>query len=134
MIATTNADIVRAIYSDFLAGNIEGVLNCFSPDVVWEFPGAPDIPFAGSGQGRECVARHFAAIFETVEPISFDVERMIAQDDAVTTFVRVKARVRETGKTYKAEMANLFIFRDGLVTKFQTYYDTRSVAEAFRQT
>ena len=40
------------------------------------------------------MARHFAAIFETVEPISFDVDRMIAQDDAVATFVRVKARVR----------------------------------------
>ncbi len=133
MSVTINAENVRAIYSDFVTGNIEGVLNRHAPDVAWEFPGAPEVPFAGSSGGRECVARHFAAIFETVEPLSFDVERMMAQDDAVPTFVRVKARVRATGKTYETEMANLFTLRDGVVTKFQTYYDTRPVAEAFRQ-
>ena len=35
-------------------------------------------------------------------------------------------------KTYETEMANLFNLRDGMVTKFQTYFDTRPVAEAFR--
>ena len=133
MSAPINAETVRAIYSDFLAGNIEGVLNRYSPDALWEFPGAPDVPFAGSGRGRECVARHFAAVFETVEPISFEVERMMAQDDAVATFVRVKARVQATGKIYETAMANLFILCEGIVTRFQTYYDTLPVAEAFRE-
>ena len=42
-----NEEIVRAIYSEFLTGNIEGVLSRHSPDVVWEFPGRAGNPAGG---------------------------------------------------------------------------------------
>lgn len=128
-----NLELVQGFFEAFHRGDIPAVLERFDPNAEWVFPGDPEIPFAGSGRGHEVVSRHFAQLYSTIRPLVFDVTRLIADDEAVTALVHLRAQVQSTGKEYEGDGAMVFMIGNGLVRRFQIYYDPRPVVSAFHQ-
>jgi len=54
-----NVEIARWIYAAFGQGDIPELLGLLEDDVVWVVPGAPEIPYAGTYNGREIDAHQF---------------------------------------------------------------------------
>ena len=46
-----NTDIVQSGYEKFGSGDIEGLLQIFSDDVLWQVPEVENAPFTGTRQG-----------------------------------------------------------------------------------
>jgi ketosteroid isomerase-like protein len=52
----TNVAVVQQAYEAFGRGDIFGVLDLLTDDVVWTFQGPSTIPFAGVHRGRQGIA------------------------------------------------------------------------------
>ena len=130
---TKNLETVQRIFEAFQRGDIPAVLDRFDANAEWIFPGDPEIPFAGSGRGHEIVSRHFKQVYSTIRPLAFEVTRLIADDEAVTALVHIRAQVHSTGKDYANDGAMVFIFANDVVRRFEIFYDSRRVASAFQQ-
>ena len=52
----SNAKLVQQAYQVFKEGQIESFLNLLSKDVLWVLPEMPNVPFAGTWNGRDGVA------------------------------------------------------------------------------
>jgi ketosteroid isomerase-like protein len=56
----------------------------------------------------------------------------MAFDDKVLALGNERVAVRATGKIFETEWAHLFTMQDGKIVKLREYYDTATMAAAFR--
>ncbi|MBI3345053.1 MAG: nuclear transport factor 2 family protein [Gammaproteobacteria bacterium] len=127
-----NVQIVQQGYVDFSQGNIEGILNVMSDDVVWIDPGYPDIPYAGNLKGRVQVGEFFkkmdaAAVYTKFEPRSY-----IAQGDQVVALGFFAGYSKATQKTFESDWAMVWTFKNGKVMHLEIFVDTNTIAKAYR--
>lgn len=54
-----------------------------------------------------------------------------AAADNVIVLGRTLARVKSTGKKFDSEWIHVFTFKDGKLERFQEFYDTAVIVEAF---
>jgi len=100
--STDNIGVVRGIYEAFQRGDINAVLSSLAPAVTWYSPGGPEIPWAGSRQGREQVGQFFGQLDATLEFLDFAPEQFAASGD--TVIGRTRSRPRE-GDRHRARRA-----------------------------
>ncbi len=127
-----NLQIIQEMYKNFAEKNMPAVLNSFDKDVVWVRPGEPAIPFSGTFNGMEGLARMFTIIAQTVKINSLTPEKIIAQDDTVAVIGSDKADVIATGKSYTSEWVYLYTLKNEKIIKVQVYIDTLELAKAFQ--
>jgi uncharacterized protein len=123
--------LVQAAYADFGSGNIPGLLDRLTDDVVWTTPGEGTlIPSAGRLQGKDQVGQFFAGVGSTLEFHDFNPSEFIAQGDVVVALGTWDATVRGTDVRIQDGFAMVFRLRDGKIAEFREYSDTRRYAEA----
>ncbi len=106
-------------------------LNALAGDV--EFTAIGDhalLPWAGSFRGRDGVLEWRARLggalkYDTWEPLSW-----IGAGDIVLELAHASGHARATGRAYESDLARIWTFRDGLVVRVATFYDTLSYALA----
>ncbi len=126
-----NVNIVQEIYADFSRGNIPSILNVLADDVVFKQPIAGPSPLAGTYHGPEQVGEWFGKLDEVSEAQNFEPREYIAQGNKVIVLGYYKFLARTTGKTWEAEWAMAWTFREGKVVGFQFFGDTAAEAAAF---
>lgn len=127
-----NINLVKESYERFLKGDIAGVIQMATDDVVWETPGPSDIPTAGTYKGKEQVGEFFSKLANTFDPVSFTPQEFIAQNDKVVTLGEYTWRVKSNGRTFSSKWAHVSTIRNGKFTNFREYGDTAAAAEAIR--
>ena len=96
------------IYANFEAGNIEGVLANFHPDIKFTHHGPRDqIPFAGEWNGIEGAGQMLLTFAETVEPVFVNVKDITASGNKVIVSINESYKVKATGKTYAVSYTHL---------------------------
>jgi len=125
----SNADVVRAIYTAFAAGDIPGVLGHFHDDIVWNeaenFPYADGNPY----KGPEAVLRGvFARCGGEWDGFAVEIDEIVDAGDTVVAFGRYLGTYNDTGKPQRTQIAHVWRLRDGKVTRFQQHADTLHVA------
>ena len=119
-----NVQMVQELYAAFGRGDVPAILDQMADEVVLYDPGPPEVPHAGRYQGPEEVGLFFARVAETLEIEAFAPTEFLAQADRVVVLGSLRARVRNTGRSYDNEWAMVWTLRDGKVTAWQLYEDT----------
>lgn len=129
-----NEQVVYRLYEAFGQGDIQGILDTLSEDVDWLFVGRPeDVPFAGQRRGHEQMKEFFGIVGETVAEIyEFGPREVMSFDDKVLVLGHERVRVRATDRVFETDWAHLFTVREGRITRLREFYDTATMAEAFR--
>lgn len=127
-----NLETVQRGYEAFGRGDIDALLALFDDDIVWESPGPPELPTAGSRRGKQQVAAFFDAVNSVFDMQQFEPETFLADGDRVVVLGRDTAAVRATGKVVSSPWAHAFTLRNGKVVAFQEYIDTSDVAAELR--
>jgi len=124
-----NVTRMRQYLEVYARGDVDGVREFFSDDMVWHVAGHH--PLSGDYRGKDELAAYFARTREltggtlTVEPSS-----VMASDDHVALFVRVKGE--RNGKTLDVEMAEAFtVGPDGRWTEFWAMPDDQDQVDEF---
>lgn len=128
---TNNKDIVDGLYKSFSAGDIPAVLGVMDANIVWmEAEGnayADGNPYIGHEAVLNGIFARVGAEHDYFKLEDIQLHEM--SGNKVLATLRYDAKVKETGKTYNAQVAHLWTLKDGKVIGFQQYVDTKKLSE-----
>jgi len=125
-----NIKTVQDVYKNFGEKNIPGILAHFDKEVVWERPGAPDIPFCGTFNGHEGMIKFLTLVSQTIKMESFVPKQFLGNGDTVVVIGEDTAHVISTGKSYTTHWIQVFILKDQKIIRGRAYIDTLQIAKA----
>ncbi len=120
------------MYVDFGQGNIPGILEVISDDVIWDTPGPEIIPWAGVRNGKAGAMEFFSQVggsttYQNFEPLAF-----IEEGDKVVALGKADFTTTSTGKKGSSPWIMAWTFRDGKATHVKNQWDTYAVAETLK--
>ena len=129
-----NTALIKSCYDAYGRGDVQAILNTLAPNVEWVTEGPSAIPYAGRYTGSAKVREFFNALGSTLENPNLAIDDYIAQGDKVATSGRFSATVKATGKRFDTAVAHVFTIQSGKITQFLDFFDTSTVADAYRGT
>ena len=127
-----NIDFVaQNIYANFQSGNIAGVMDALSDDVVWHYHGPREqIPYAGAYSGKAGAGEQLQTFVGATDTEKFELLGMHAGGDRVIALIQEGCKVKETGKGYDVLVAHIWTVQGGKLVQFDELSDTCAVAGA----
>jgi ketosteroid isomerase-like protein len=111
--ALGNAEVVHRAYDAFNRGDLDELIECYSPDAEQVAPVVGEVH-----RGRDEIRRSFASYFEVVEAHHTEPIEFIEVGEQIVVPVRLHGRLRHTGITDEmipTEMVHAFEVRDGQI-------------------
>jgi ketosteroid isomerase-like protein len=127
-----NSALVQQGYKLFSQGDIPGVLNMMSPDVVWATPKLENVPFSGSFNGPGGVGQFFGALAESIDILKFEPREFIAQGNKVVVLGESRSRVKGQKEEFDDRWADVLTVENGKITRYERYGNTAQQERAFR--
>ncbi|MGN6761548.1 MAG: nuclear transport factor 2 family protein [Leifsonia sp.] len=125
--AAGNADIARAGYAAFAAGDIPTVLGLFADDLVWTTPDS--VPFGGVYSGPQGAAEFFTKLPQNFAELRVEPQRFIEAGDTVVVPGRHRGRT-VAGNAFDVPFVHVWSYRNGKVTAFTEVMDSAPVVAA----
>lgn len=129
----SNVSVIDNLYKAFAAGDIPAVLGGMDENIVWnEAEGnsyADGNPYIGPEAVLNGVFARVGVDFEYFHLADIKLHDM--SNDQVLATLRYKAKIKENGAIFDAQVAHLWTLKDGRVIAFQQYVDTKKLADAF---
>jgi ketosteroid isomerase-like protein len=126
-----NISIVQNAYAEFGKGNFQGVANACTEDIVWGSYENETVPFAGSYDGRKGVVDFFTTITNSIEYLEFSPKEFFGVADRVFVKGYHKGKERSNGRVFGHDFLMEFQLRDGKISAFFAFVDTRDESAAF---
>jgi ketosteroid isomerase-like protein/anti-anti-sigma regulatory factor len=130
--AQANVQVVRDLYAAFARHDIGAILAVLSPDVEWSEPESPFNPCGGTRRGHAGFLEWARLGHESEEVLSLEPLVFLTGGSRVAIVGHTRCRAKSTGRTYATDFVHLATFDQGRVIRFQEFFDTHAVAEAFR--
>ena len=127
--ASVNA--VRAIYEDFVAGQIPAILDRLADDVVWVQPGETDLPWGGTSHGKAGVADFFNKLGGAASINQFEPRQYFGKDDQVVVLGSWSGTSRTKGRPFASDWVMTWKLRADKVERFEAFLDTSALAKQF---
>ena len=125
-----------AIAHKFLEGIGSGqdpaeIAALFAADLVFEIQGDDGVlPWIGRKTGRQAIANFIRDIRALTEPVTFDVEDILASDSRAAIVGALQTRIKATGKIIATQFAIILTITGDVVTRFQMLEDSFDVSKA----
>jgi ketosteroid isomerase-like protein len=105
----------------------------FDTDLVFEIQGDVGVlPWIGRKTGRQAIADFIRDIRTLTEPVTFDVEDVLASDNRAAIIGSLQTRIKATGKITATQFAIILTITGDVVTRFQMLEDSFDVSKAAR--
>ncbi|WP_297335858.1 nuclear transport factor 2 family protein [Algoriphagus sp.] len=126
-----NKAIVNSLYQAFAKGDVPGVLDTMDPQIVWNEAEGNDYAKGNPYVGPEAVLNGvFGPILQDHEYFNLqNIELHEMLHDKVLATLRYDAKTKK-GNAYNAQVAHLWTVKNGKITGFQQYVDTRKLHDA----
>lgn len=129
---TQNIEIVKQVYEAFAKRDINAILNLLSPDVEWGEPANPFNPAAGTRHGHNGFLEWLNIGRQSEEIVALEPKKLLTDNNSVAVVGYTKCIVKPTGKSYETDFVHLVTLKDGMIIRFQEFFDTYVAGEAFR--
>lgn len=129
-----NVAVVDGLYQSFVKGDVPAVLAVMDANIVWNeaegFPYADQNPYIGPEAVLNGVFARIGAEWEYFNLTDIQLHDM--SGNMVLATLRYKAKHKTTGKVIDSQTAHLWTLRDGKITAFQQFTDTKQAAAVVR--
>lgn len=129
-----NVAVVDGLYQAFAKGDVPAVLGVMDANIVWNeaenFPYADKNPYIGPDAVLNGVFGRIMAEWEYFNLTDIQLHDM--SNNMVLATLRYKAKHKTTGKTIDSQTAHLWTLRDGKISAFQQFTDTKQATEAVK--
>jgi uncharacterized protein len=103
----------------------------FDADLVFEIQGDDGVlPWIGRKTGRQAIADFIRDIRTLTEPITFEVDDILASDSRAAIIGALQTRIKATGKVTTTQFAIILTITSDIVTRFQLLEDSFDVSRA----
>ncbi len=127
-----NVAVIDGLYNAFATGDVPSVLGAMDANIVWnEAEGnklAKGNPYIGPDAVLNGVFGPLIAEHEYFKVADIQLHDM--SNNQVLATLRYDAKNKATGKAYNAQVAHLWTLKDGKITAFQQYVDTKKLADS----
>ena len=125
-----NVELLHRWRESWSRQDAEATLACLRHDVVIDFSDALG-PFKGVYLGHDQVRRLLRSMWEAWDSARIDFAEVLdCGPDGVVTVNTFKAQGRSSGVVTGAHVANLWSFRDGLISRGQLFQSKAEALEA----
>jgi ketosteroid isomerase-like protein len=105
----------------------------FDAEVVFEIQGDDGVlPWIGRKSGRQAIADFIRDIRTLTEPMTFEVEDILASNSRAAIIGALQTRIKATGKVTATQFAIILTITGDVVTRFQMLEDSFDVSKAAR--
>ena len=105
----------------------------FDTDLVFEIQGDDGVlPWIGRKIGRQAVADFIRDIRTLTEPVTFEVEDILASESRAAIIGALQTRIKATGKIIATQFAIVLTIKGDVVTRYQMLEDSFDVSRAAR--
>jgi hypothetical protein len=125
-----NVRVVEGMFSSLQRGDIAGVLDRLSDDIEWRLAGPSELPYAGIHRGRDEVAKFFQSFGQAAEFEVFEPREYLAKGDKVVVLGHERQRIKASGQVVETDWAMVFTLRDGRITRFRNFMDSRDATSS----
>jgi ketosteroid isomerase-like protein len=109
------------------------IAELFDERLLFEIQGDDGVlPWIGRKTGRSAIADFIRDIRAMTEPVSFEVEDILASESRAAIVGALETRVKATGKLIRSQFAIILTVSGDLVTRFQMLEDSFDVSNAAR--
>jgi uncharacterized protein len=105
----------------------------FDAEVVFEIQGDDGVlPWIGHKTGRRAIVNFIRDIRALTEPITFEVDDILASNSRAAIIGVLQTRIKATGKIIATQFAIILTITGDVVTRFQMLEDSFGVSKAAR--
>jgi ketosteroid isomerase-like protein len=122
-----NVRVVEGMFSALRRGDITGVLDRLSDDIEWRIAAPSELPYAGIHRGRDEVSKFFQTFGQAAEFEAFEPREYLAKGDRVVVLGHERQRIKASGQVIETDWAMVFSLRNGRITRFRNFVDSRDV-------
>ena len=130
-----NMAVIQKLYDDFTKGDMEAVGATLDANIEWNeaenFPYADGNPYIGFDAILNGVFARIGAEWEYWNLVDLNYHDMANNQVLVTG--RYQGKYKINSAVIDIQMAHLWNLKDGKVTKFQQFADTKGIDEAIRK-
>lgn len=117
---TRNLGTLDRLSQGFARHDVDGILDCFSDDGVFDITEGPQ-PWGERFQGKGEIRKALDALFSALADVQFvDASRWVAGNRGVSEWTCVGTTAK--GRAIRVRGCDLFEFRDGQVTRKDSYF------------
>jgi ketosteroid isomerase-like protein len=129
-----NIAIAQKLLEGIGSGRDPGeIAALFDADLVFEIQGDDGVlPWIGRKSGRQAVADFIRDIRALTEPVSFQVEDILASENRAAIIGALQTRIKATGKIIATQFAIILTITGDVVTRYQMLEDSFDVSKAAR--
>jgi ketosteroid isomerase-like protein len=111
----------------------DAIAVLFDGNLMFEIQGDDGVlPWIGRKTGRRAIADFIRDIRALTEPISFDVEDILASKSRAAIVGALRTRINATDKITTTQFAIILTIESNVVTRFQMLEDSFDVSKAAR--
>jgi ketosteroid isomerase-like protein len=118
----SKANALEERYQRFRQGDVEGALDLWTDDFVWEGPNSPELPGAGRHEGKQAAVEVLQQAVGAWDSFELSADEFIEQGD--TVIVLGHTDVAKEGRSARVPVVHIWRFRDDQVCRLQTLTDT----------
>src|ERR1700732_975462 len=115
-----NIAIAKKLLEGFAGGqDPDAIAVLFDNNLVFEIQGDDGVlPWIGRKTGRQAIADFIRDIRRLTEPVTFDVEDILASDSRAAIIGALQTRIKATGKITATQFAIILTITGDVVTRF----------------
>ncbi|VFR21492.1 hypothetical protein ISE1_3756 [plant metagenome] len=107
------------------------ILELFALDVDFDIPGNLEaVPWIGPRRDREAVGAFHRELAAQIEPVRFEVRKILGDDEAAVAVGELASKVKATGRLIESPFAFVLTVRDGSIVRYRMLEDSYAVATA----
>ncbi len=88
------------------------------------------MPWIGHKVGRAAMVNFVRDLRTEGEPLSFDVDDLLASSTRAVIIGALRTRIKRTGRITSSQFALVLTIKDGVVTRFQMLEDSYDMSKA----
>jgi ketosteroid isomerase-like protein len=116
------ADALKERYAKFSQGDLEGALDLWSDDFVWEGANASDLPGSGRHEGRDAAIQVLQQAVGAWDRFELSADELVEQGDTVVVLGHTE--IAKGDRSAKLPVVHIWRFRGDEVVRLQILTDT----------
>jgi ketosteroid isomerase-like protein len=122
-----NVEVLKKAYKAFSEGDVEGALEPFADDAVWQGSDSTELPGGGEHSGKEAIGEVLKEVAGAYDELTLSFDEFYSNEDTVV--VLLSNKVEKGDESAEIPTVHIVRFKDGDVTRFQVLTDTLQAAQ-----
>ncbi len=128
---TQTREIIHNFYKALAARELETLTQLFAETIDWDIPGNEELaPWLGKRTKRNEVEEFFKLLWQSIEPISAQIDHILVDDDFAIATGHFSSRMSRTDQIFTSMFSAHFTVKDSQIVRYRLQEDSYGLVEA----